>query len=188
VSEIDSAARPKRGWLLACVAVIVLGLDLLTKTIVVHTLQGEPPVKLLGGALYLVHVRNAGAAFSLGSGFTWVFSAIALAVVVVIIRTARRLRSPGWAFALGLILGGAGGNLADRLFRAPSPLYGHVVDFISVFDEAGRVFPVFNLADSALFCGVVLAVVLELTGRRPDGTRHARQPASGRVDGGTMGR
>lgn len=140
-------------------------------------MQGEPPVKLLGGLVYLVHVRNPGAAFSLGTGYTWVLSAIAFAVVVVIIRTASRLRSPGWAVALGLVLGGASGNLVDRLFRSPGPLYGHVVDFLSVLDEAGQFFPVFNLADSALFCGVVLAVFLELTGRRPNGTRIPRRSA-----------
>jgi signal peptidase II len=73
--------------------------------------------------------------------------------------------------ALGLVLGGALGNVADRLFRAPGPLVGHVVDFVSLFDDSGQVWPVFNLADSALCVGVVLAVLLELTGRRRDGSR-----------------
>ena len=71
--------------------------------------------------------------------------------------------------ALGLVLGGALGNLTDRLFRAPGPFIGHVIDFISVFDPGGRVFPVFNAADSALCTGVALAILLELTGRRRDG-------------------
>ena len=79
---------------------------------------------------------------------------------------ARKLRSVPWAIALGLVLGGALGNFTDRLFRAPGPFLGHVVDFVSVFDPAGQVFPVFNVADSALCVGVVLAVLLELTGRR----------------------
>ena len=70
-----------------------------------------------------------------------------------------------------LPLGGALGNLGDRVFRAPGPFVGHVVDFVSVFDDAGRVFPVFNVADSALTIGLGLALLLELTGRRRDGTR-----------------
>ena len=69
------------------------------------------------GALYLVQTRNSGAAFSLGTGATVILTLIALVVVAVIVRTARQLRSIGWATALGLILGGALGNLADRIFR-----------------------------------------------------------------------
>ncbi len=87
---------------------------------------------------------------------------------------ASRLRSVPWAVALGLVLGGALGNLGDRLFRAPGFLVGHVVDFISVFGPDGEHFPIFNLADSALTCGVILAVLLELMGRRRDGGRVTR--------------
>ena len=103
---------------------------------------------------------------------------IALVVVGWIVWMARRLRSLPWAIALGLVLGGALGNLADRLFRAPGPFVGHVVDMISVFDPTARVFPVFNIADRALICGVVLAILLELTGRQRDGTRITRKPAA----------
>jgi signal peptidase II len=81
--------------------------------------------------------------------------------------------------SLGLVLGGALGNLGDRVFRAPGFLVGHVVDFFSVFSDDGHVFPIFNVADSALCCGVVLAILLELRGHRRDGTRAtgpARQP------------
>jgi len=134
-------------------------------------LAGEEPVRLLGGTVYLILVRNSGAAFSLGTDYTFVFPLITLGVVGWIGWMARELRSKPWAVALGLVLGGALGNLGDRLFRAPGPFVGHVVDMISVFDARGQGFPVFNAADSALFCGVVLAVFLELTGRRRDGTR-----------------
>ena len=94
---------------------------------------------------------------------------------------ARRLRSVPWAVALGLVLGGALGNLGDRLFRAPGFLVGHVVDFVSVFSPDGHYFAIFNVADSALTCGVVLAILLEVTGRRRDGTRLVKtdQRASG---------
>jgi signal peptidase II len=89
-------------------------------------------------------------------------------VLALVIRT---VRSTPWAVALGIVLGGVVGNLGDRLFRAPGPLMGHVVDMVSVFDEHGRVFPVFNVADSALTIGVALIILLELTGRQRDGTR-----------------
>lgn len=126
---------------------------------------------MLGGAIYLVLTRNSGAAFSFGRGYTFVFAVVALAVAAWIAWIARRLRSMPWAVALGLVLGGALGNLIDRVLRAPGPFVGHVVDFISVFDEHGQAFPVFNGADSALVCGVALAMLLELTGRRRDGSR-----------------
>ncbi len=155
----------------ACLAIAVLVADIVTKAVAVQALTDREPVRLFGGAVYLVLVRNIGAAFSLASGFTVLLSLVAVAVIAVIVRFARRLRSTGWAVALGLVLGGAGGNLVDRLFREPGPFRGGVIDFVSLFDEAGQVWPVFNLADSALVVGVLLAVVLELTGRRFDGTR-----------------
>ncbi len=107
----------------------------------------------------------------MASGHTWVFPLITLVVVGWIVWMAVRLRSLPWAVALGLVLGGALGNFTDRIFRAPGPLLGHVVDMISVFGPYGRLFPVFNIADSALTCGVVLAILLEFTGRQRDGTR-----------------
>jgi signal peptidase II len=94
-----------------------------------------------------------------------VFTAVAVAVIVVIVRTARRLGSTAWAISLGLLLGGATGNLADRIFRAPGPGRGAVVDFIDF-----RVWPVFNLADSAIVCGGLLAVLLSMRGVEIEGT------------------
>jgi signal peptidase II len=149
----------------------VLLADVVTKVAVVSTLQDGPPVKILGGLVYFVHTRNTGAAFSLASGFTIVLSAIAVGVVVFIARVARRLYSAGWAVALGLVMGGATGNLVDRIFRDPAPLRGGVVDFVSVLDPVSPPWPVFNVADSALVIGVCLAVLLELRGHRIDGRR-----------------
>ena len=156
--------------LLASIAVATLVIDQVTKHLAVVELAGRAPVRLLGGAVYLVLTRNSGAAFSLGQEYTFVFPVITLAVVGWIVWMARRLRSVPWAVALGLVLGGALGNFIDRIFRAPGPFVGHVVDFVSVFDDHGQAFPVFNAADSALVCGVILAILLELTGRRRDGT------------------
>jgi len=167
-----------RVLLLGGIAALVLVADVLTKIAAVARLEGREPVELLGGAVYLVLVRNPGAAFSLATGYTWVLSLVAVAVVVVIARIARRLRSTGWAIALGLVLGGALGNLADRVFRAPGPLRGHVVDVVSVFAPDGSVWPVFNLADSSIVSGGVLLVLLALTGRELDGTRAVRQSSA----------
>jgi signal peptidase II len=156
---------------LALVGLLAIGLDLGAKQLVLSNLGDGRAIRLLGGALYFDLTRNSGAAFSIGTKFTVIFPIIAIAVIGLILYYARRLRSVPWAVAFGLVMGGAAGNLIDRLFRAPGPLRGHVVDFISVFGPYGERFPIFNLADSALFCGVVLAVLLEFTGWRRDGTR-----------------
>ena len=158
-------------WILLATATVSVLVDQSTKQLALSYLEDSEPVRLLGGAVYLSLTRNSGAAFSMASGHTWVFPLIALVVVGWIAYMAVRLRSLPWAVALGLVLGGALGNLTDRIFRAPGPLLGHVVDMISVFGPYGRHFPIFNIADSALTCGVVLAILLEFTGRQRDGTR-----------------
>jgi signal peptidase II len=169
-----SIAAAGKVRLLALIAVVVLLADILTKIVGVAELEGREPIAVLGGLAYLQLVRNPGAAFSLATGYTWVLSLVAVVVVVVIVRVARRLRSTGWAVALGLILGGALGNLTDRIFRSPGPLQGHVVDTISLFAPDGRVWPVFNLADSCIVTGGALLVVLALLGRELEGTRNGR--------------
>ena len=160
--------------LLALVAGAVLVADVVTKIVAVAALQDREPVRLLGGGLYLVLYRNSGAAFSLATGYTWLLTLVAIGVVLVIIRLAPRLRSAGWAVGLGLILGGAAGNLGDRLFREPGPLRGHVIDFLSLFADDGSVWPVFNLADSAICVGGATLVLMAVLGRDFDG-RHVRR-------------
>lgn len=176
MSSVDGAAvspsvqptaprPPRRIRLLGAVAAAVVALDLASKLLVVANLgAGHAPVRVVFGALYLVQTRNSGAAFSLGTGATVILTLIALVVVAVIVRTARQLRSIGWATALGLILGGALGNLADRIFRNPGIGRGYVVDWISLFSDDGRYWPIFNLADSAIVCGAVLSAILALRG------------------------
>ena len=151
---------------LFAVAFGVWAADVVSKSLVVAMRADQPPLNVLGSWLRIVYTRNPGAAFSLGTGMTLVFSLVALVVVVVIVRTAPRLGSVGWAVALGGLLGGALGNLTDRLFRGPGPLRGYVVDWIQVPH-----YPVFNLADSAIVCSAVLMVVLSLRGIQLDGTR-----------------
>lgn len=166
-STVHTAPQaPRRALLLVVVALVALAVDASTKAIVVARIEGRQSVRLLDGLLTLDVIRNSGAAFSLAAGLTIVLSLIALGVVVAIIRTARKLRSRGWAVALGLILGGALGNLADRVFRAPGFLVGHVVDWIELPH-----WPIFNVADSCIVCGGVLAVLLALRGVGVDGTR-----------------
>jgi signal peptidase II len=138
---------------------------------VVATIEPGEDVRLLGGALYLTQYRNVGAAFSFAEGWTIVFSLVAVVVAVVIVRTARSLFSTAWAVALGLVLGGAIGNLIDRVFRDPGFLRGGVVDFLSVFGPDGEVWPIFNVADSAIVCGGILGAFLALRGIDFDGSR-----------------
>ena len=159
--------------MLLAVAVFVIAADVISKAIVVSRLTGRPPVHVLGDFLELVLTRNSGAAFNIGTSMTIVFTAIAAGVVLYILRAARNLRSLGWAIALGLLLGGATGNLLDRIFRAPGLFVGHVIDWIQLPH-----WPVFNLADSSVVCGGVLVALLALRGIGFDGTRpHSGTPA-----------
>ncbi|WFE67020.1 signal peptidase II [Micromonospora sp. WMMD714] len=164
---------PRRRAVVVLVGIASLALltDLLTKHLALQLLDDRAPVRLLGGAVYLTLTRNSGAAWSIGADHTWVFPLITIGVVGWIAWMALRLRSLPWAVSLGLVLGGALGNLTDRIFRAPGHFVGHVVDMVSLFDPYGQVWPVFNLADSCLVSGVLLAVLLELTGRQRDGRR-----------------
>lgn len=158
-------------WLLLGIAAFVIIADVVSKAIVTGHIREYSTIHLIGDVLMLTQIRNGGAAFNLGgTSYTIVFTLIAAGVVVYILRTARSLRSTGWAVALGLLLGGAAGNLADRVFRAPGLFRGNVVDWI----EVTRHFPVFNLADSAITCGGVLIALLALNGIRFDGTRVSR--------------
>ena len=161
--------RRRRIGILVGTALLVLTLDIVTKVTVVATLSDRSPIRLLGGFLTLLVSRNPGAAFSIGTSMTVVFSAIAVGVIAVILRTSRRIRSVPWAVALGLLLGGATGNLTDRIFRYPGLFRGYVVDWIEVPH-----WPVFNLADSAIVCGGILAVLLSARGIRLDGRREVR--------------
>ncbi|MFD4478695.1 signal peptidase II [Streptomyces sp. NPDC058471] len=152
---------------LFAVAVLAYALDLVSKMIVVAKLEHHEPIAVIGDLLQFNAIRNAGAAFGMGEAFTVIFTFIAAAVIVVIARLARKLYSLPWAIALGMLLGGALGNLTDRIFRAPGVFEGAVVDFI-----APKGFAVFNLADSAIVCGGFLIVILSFRGLDPDGTVH----------------
>ena len=159
---------PRRLLYLAVVivAVPVYVLDQLTKAWATANLQPDQPREVIGSVLRLNLIRNSGAAFSIGTGATWVLTTIACSVVVFVVITARRLGSRGWALALGLLLAGSLGNLTDRMFRAPGPGRGEVVDFLQLPH-----YPIFNVADSAIVSAAVLIAVLAFRGVGIDGTR-----------------
>ncbi|MCW5249318.1 MULTISPECIES: signal peptidase II [unclassified Streptomyces] len=162
------AARGKRRIaVLFTIALVAYLIDLSSKMLVVARLEHHEPIEIIGEWLRFEAIRNAGAAFGFGEAFTVIFTVIAAAVIVVIARLARKLYSLPWAIALGLLLGGALGNLTDRIFRSPGVFEGAVVDFI-----APKHFAVFNLADSAIVCGGILIVLLSFRGLDPDGTVH----------------
>lgn len=153
--------------LLGVVAVGALALDQLAKALIVQNLAEHESVQVIGELLRFHFVRNPGAAFSIASGFTWIFSIVAVGVIAVIIVLARRIRARSWAWMLGLLLGGALGNVIDRLFREPSFGMGHVIDFIQVWG-----FPaIFNIADIAICTAMGLFLLLTVRGVHLDGTR-----------------
>ena len=147
-------------------AALVYIADQLTKAWAVANLQPDQPRELLGSVLQLNLTRNPGAAFSILTGSTWILTAIACAVVIFILISGRRLGSRGWAVALGLLLGGSLGNLTDRMFRAPGPGRGHVVDFLQLPN-----FPIFNIGDSGIVTAAALIALLAFRGINVDGTR-----------------
>ena len=163
-------APARRGRTLAVllgVAAFVVTADAVSKALALRDLPRRPPVRLLDGLLTLKLTVNPGAAFGVGTSYTAIIALIACGVVVYVIRMAARLRSLAWTIGLGLLLGGATGNLADRLFRAPGPLRGSVVDWLNLPHFAWT----FNLADAAITCAAVLIGILVVFGVRID-ARH----------------
>ncbi len=172
LSDADPAASPgsaaprRPARLLLIVAAVVVVLDQVAKALAVRELTGRAPVELIGGLLQLRLVRNPGAAFGLAGGMTVFFTAVAVVVVIVVVRASRRLGGVRWALALGLLLGGAVGNLVDRVARSPGVLRGHVVDMFELPH-----WPVFNVADMAIVSAAALMVLLSARGEQLDGTR-----------------
>jgi signal peptidase II len=180
--ETEAPAPRRRLRLLLAVAAVVLALDIITKVLAVKLLTPGQPVPILGDTITWTLVRNSGAAFSMATGYTWMLTLIATGVVAGIFWMGRRLVSPWWAIGLGMILGGATGNLVDRFFRSPGPLQGHVVDFLSI-----GWWPVFNVADPSVVGGAILLVTLSALGfdfdtvgrRKGDDAVDVAEPAAG---------
>lgn len=168
-------AKPRRALLLGVfsgLAVFAYVFDQLTKLWVTSTMVEGERIPVLPPLLHWYYIRNSGAAFSIGENVTWVFTIVMTAVAVAILLQLRKLGSVWWALALGLLLGGALGNLTDRLFREPSFAMGHVVDFIQLPN-----FAIFNIADSAVVSSVVIICLLTLKGISLDGTHHTKEAA-----------
>jgi signal peptidase II len=157
--------------ILAVVALCVYLVDQIAKVLVVSNLYEGQQVQVLGQLLQFHFVKNPGAAFSIGSGSTWIFSIVGVGVLGFVIWYAPRIRSTAWAVLFGLLLGGLLGNLTDRLFREPGFGVGHVVDFLQI-----PLLPaIFNLADVAIVSSMVLFLILTLRGVGLDGRRPAEE-------------
>ncbi len=166
----DASARRSRLRVWVAVASVIYLLDQSSKWWAERSLSNGRPREVLGDLLQFRLTHNPGAAFSVGTGYTIALTIIALAVIAVCLSLASRLGSAWWAVALGLLLGGALGNVTDRLVRDPAPFRGHVVDFIELPN-----WPVFNVADSAISVAAVLFVGLSLSGIRLDGSRDEKR-------------
>jgi signal peptidase II len=172
--SVPSRARVRA--LLLGVFAVLYAVDQATKWLAVDRLTGEPQRHVVGDLLRLHLTRNAGAAFSTGTGYTELLTVLAAAAAVFVLWLSRRLGSAWWAVAFGLLLAGICGNLTDRLFRSPGVLRGHVVDFLQLPH-----WPIFNVADMCINLGALLILVQVFRGTRMDGTRHAvdTEPAEG---------
>ena len=147
------------------IAAIIVCADTLSKILAVHFLIPGHMIPILGPHIGWLLVRNSGAAFSFATGHTFILTLISCSVVAVIAWISAQLFSRTWAIGLGMILGGALGNLIDRFLRSPGHMHGHVVDFIAI-----GWWPVFNLADSAVVLGTTLLAILGLRGISYTGT------------------
>ena len=160
------ASRARVRALMVAAFALPYAADQVTKWLAVDRLSGQPDRELVGELLVLHLTRNPGAAFSTGTGYTWIFSLLAIVAVLVVLYLARRVRSTLWAAAFGLLLAGILGNLTDRVFRSPGPLRGHVVDFLMLPN-----WPVFNVADVCINVAAGLILVQAFRGVRLDGWR-----------------
>jgi signal peptidase II len=160
-----STARRQRltRWaplLAAAIALATIAADQLSKLWAESALTAER-IPVIGDLLGFQLIYNPGAAFSIGTEYTWVFAVLAGVAAIGVGIVAARNRSAAWAVALGLLLGGAITHLADRLFRQPGFGIGHVVDFIAY----GNWF-IGNVADVLIFAGAVLVLILSFLGIR----------------------
>ncbi|MDZ8172529.1 signal peptidase II [Microbacterium xanthum] len=169
------------GILVAILAASVLAADQLSKYLAIENLPLREPVPVWGEFLQWFLVYNPGAAFSLGEGYTWIFTiALALVAVAIPVIVIRSVRSRVWAVTLGLLLGGVLGNLFDRLFREPGFGVGHVVDFILTPWMWFWMNPaIYNVADIFIVTMMIVVAVLILRGVRFDGTRESAETAPG---------
>jgi len=145
--------RARLAWLLYGTAGAAYLLDRLTKIWAENTLAGEPPIEVIPGVLRLTYTTNSGGAFGLGQSAPWLFAGATIVVSAIIVISSARLGRRSAAVALGLVLGGALGNLTDRAVNGAG-LTGRVIDFIDL-----RVWPIFNVADMAIVAGALILAI-----------------------------
>lgn len=186
--EAPAAAEPdgrtaRLVWWALIIAALTLLADQVTKLWALRSLNPGESIEIVGDLLRLTLIRNAGAAFSIGNQATWLLTLVSVVILVVILRSIRRLGHWGWTICLGLLLGGAVGNLIDRLFREPGVGRGHVIDFI----DYGGLF-VGNVADIAIVVAAGTMAALAWLGIGLDGTRDgARRVGQDDAAGGSPG-
>jgi len=170
----DAAPRPSHRLYAVTIglALLVILADQGSKFWAAANLTVGESTPVIGDLIRFQLIYNPGAAFSIGTGFTWIFTIIAAIAVVAIALFAWRVTSRAWAILLGLLLGGAATHLGDRLFRAPSFAQGHVVDFIAY----GNLF-IGNVADIVIVgCGVFGVILMAR------GVKFRADPAVGAVE------
>lgn len=173
VGEAPDGRKARLAWWALLVAAVTVLADQATKVWALLSLTPGEPIDLLGDLLRLNIIRNPGAAFSIGNQATWLLTLVSVAILVVILGSIRRLGHWGWTICLGLILGGAVGNLIDRIFREPGIGRGHVIDFI----DYGGLF-VGNVADIAIVVAAGSIAVLAWQGIGLDGSRDTDRQAA----------
>ncbi|HEX2032483.1 MAG TPA: signal peptidase II [Actinomycetota bacterium] len=160
---VEPRPRPLRRRVIALYAVAgaVYAVDRITKVLAEAYLRDRAPVEVIPGVFQLRFTTNPGGAFGLFGGLTWLFVVVSVVVIAVVVLASRNVPTMATAVGLGLILAGAAGNLTDRLIRGPG-LSGEVVDFLDL-----HVWPVFNVADSAIVTGAAILLLTGLRRERP---------------------
>lgn len=173
--------RRRRMVLVYGTALGVLVADQIAKWLAVENLRGQPPVDIVGTFVQLRYTTNTGGAFSLLTGFPLFFGIMAIVIMALILLYARRVETRATLLVLGLLLGGALGNFADRLLRGDTLLHGEVVDYVDI-----GTFPVFNIADSCITVGAILLAILmtreDLAARKAEEAKPETQPPLSEAD------
>ena len=173
IPPTDPAGQPRSRTgplvVFACIAAAGYALDVVTKVLAVKHLTDRAPVPVIGDFLTLYLARNPGAAFSTGTSYTVLLTGVAVVAALTVLWFSRRLRSTGWAIALGFLMAGVLGNLTDRIFRSPGVLHGHVVDFLRLPH-----WPIFNVADICITIAAGVIILQALRGISLNGTRTQR--------------
>lgn len=156
----------QRAWWIALIPLVIAYVaDLWSKETVLATMEEGERIGVIEPIISWHFIRNPGAAFSIGTDYTWIFTIIqTVGLIIVLYLVVHRARTLPWLLTLGALGGGIAGNLTDRLFREPGFGTGHVIDFIAVPN-----FAIFNIADSFIVVSIIVVVILVMMGKTMDG-------------------